>query len=185
MPFVPSTTAQQIAALAGTNQAGLATPLTGLQASIAAGNLAPAALIDAIVSCFGPQYHGRWASLGVATTTGGSMGPVGNGTSTGFPSAVFTPKVTRNYSMLITAMSKNNTVGGITWWDFQKDGAGLALTPPWMGHHALANGHVSIATQTKADLVAGISYTFRLLWGSGGADICTVDGNDGWSLIIL
>lgn len=53
-PFVPSVTAQSAATLAGNNQANLATPVTGLQASIAAGNLAPAAFVDAILATYTP-----------------------------------------------------------------------------------------------------------------------------------
>jgi hypothetical protein len=53
-PFVPSATAQTAATLAGNNQANLAAPVTGLQASIAAGNLAPAAFVDAILATYTP-----------------------------------------------------------------------------------------------------------------------------------
>lgn len=55
MSFIPSAAAQNTAALAGSNQASLASPLTALQTSIAGGNLAPAALIDAILSSVGFQ----------------------------------------------------------------------------------------------------------------------------------
>lgn len=48
MSYTPSAAAQALAAQAGNNMATLATPLTGLQTSIAAGNLAPSAYLDAL-----------------------------------------------------------------------------------------------------------------------------------------
>lgn len=48
-PYVPSAVAQAAAVQAGLNEAALATPITSLRDSVAAGNLAPAAFIDAII----------------------------------------------------------------------------------------------------------------------------------------
>lgn len=50
MPYTPSAAAQALAVQAAANQAALAAPLTAMQTSIAGGNLAPAAFMDAIVS---------------------------------------------------------------------------------------------------------------------------------------
>lgn len=67
MSYTPTQAAQRIAALAGTNQATLANPLTAMQTSIAAGNLAPAALIDAIVATRGFLFQD--SSAATSTTS--------------------------------------------------------------------------------------------------------------------
>lgn len=71
MSFTPSADAQATAALAGSNQASLASPLTALQASITAGNLAPAALFDALLSALGFQAESNNA-LGTHNNGGSS-----------------------------------------------------------------------------------------------------------------
>lgn len=73
MPFTPSTAAQNTAALAGSNMATLATPLTGLQTSISGGNLAPAAYLDAILSSVGFQVENAITGLASNSTTSTSF----------------------------------------------------------------------------------------------------------------
>lgn len=73
MPFTPSTTAQAIATTAGSNMASLTTPLTALQTSIAGGNLAPAAYIDAFssYSYIAPTLGNSWVNYGGIYNTAG------------------------------------------------------------------------------------------------------------------
>jgi len=88
MSFVPSTAAQNTATLAGSNQAALASPLTSLQTSITGGNLAPAALIDAILSSVG--YQAQDVSGPGAQTSTGSFANV-------FPSYTFNAPIAKKY----------------------------------------------------------------------------------------
>jgi hypothetical protein len=68
MSFTPSQAAQNTAALAGSNLASLASPLSALQTSITGGNLGPAAYIDAVLSSIGVQLESNNA-LTVNSTT--------------------------------------------------------------------------------------------------------------------
>lgn len=81
MPYTPSAAAQSTAALAGSNMASLTTPLTALQTSIAGGNLAPAAYLDAALSAVGFQLEQN-ITLGTASTASSTLASV--------PSASFT-----------------------------------------------------------------------------------------------
>jgi hypothetical protein len=91
MSFVPSAAAQATAALAGSNQAALAAALVALQNSISGGNLAPAALIDAILSSVG--YRDQSVAMSTSATT--------NSTSfvdaTGWASYTFNAPIAKTY----------------------------------------------------------------------------------------
>jgi hypothetical protein len=111
MPFTPSTAAQNAAALAGANQAALASPLIALRDSIVAGNLAPAALIDAILSAVG--YQGRDVSFGAGTTTSASY-------VNAFGSWTFSAPIAKVYLLHIDAVvSSSVLVGGRSQANFQ------------------------------------------------------------------
>lgn len=73
MSFVPSTAAQNTAALAGSNQASLAAPLPALQSAISGGLLAPAAYLDAILSSVGLQGQPTSGALSAQNTTSTSF----------------------------------------------------------------------------------------------------------------
>lgn len=104
MSFVPSTAAQNTATLAGSNQASLASPLTALQDSITNGNLAPAALIDAILSSTG--YQGQDVSTSSATISSASFVNI-------WGQWTFNAKVAKTYLLhLDVCLSAATLVGG-------------------------------------------------------------------------
>lgn len=69
MSFIPSATAQAVATGIGDDMANLATPITGMQTSIAAGNLAPATLVDGIITS--KPAAKAWAKFTIVPSSGG------------------------------------------------------------------------------------------------------------------
>lgn len=99
MSYTPSAAAQATAALAGSNEASLAAPLTALQNAITGGLLAPAAFMDAILSSVGFQGQSDVASLGLTNTSSTSFVDVGNGSSTGFSTYSFSAAIAKAYTV--------------------------------------------------------------------------------------
>jgi hypothetical protein len=101
MSYSPSTAAQAAAALAGSNQASLATPLTALQSSIAGGNLAPAALFDAIIALGAGQDTALIDTVGSGTTF--------TTTAVTLASATYTAPMTRTYEFSVDIAGMENS----------------------------------------------------------------------------
>lgn len=96
---MPSSAAAAIATLSAANLA--ADGYTALQHSLAAGNTAPAAYIDGLVSGLGFQVQDDGRSLGAASTTSGTFSDIGNGTTTGFTPCIFVSPMTKTYLVAV------------------------------------------------------------------------------------
>lgn len=95
MPYSPTADGIAMANKIAANLA--AAGLTAMQDSIAAGNLAPAAMADALLASMGFQAQSSSMALGTASTTSSSFADVGNGTSTGFAPYVFAAPIAKTY----------------------------------------------------------------------------------------
>lgn len=155
MSYTPSAAAQAAAVLAGNNQATLATPITVWKNAIAGGNLAPAALIDAILSALGYQAQ---FDVGSASTTTSSTSFVN------LISCSWTPPLTKNYLIHVDLSAYNNTVGGGI--DFQLIVGGVTLSP--LGSMRIvnneANSHKRLSFRQLAAFAAGVATTIQLQW---------------------
>lgn len=149
MSYTPTTAAQNTAALAGTNQAGLAAPLTALQNSIAAGNLAPAALMDAILSSVG--YQGRATVAAIAATTVAS-------TFTDYGTAyTFVAPIAKTYLVHVQASVTSSNGGGTCYFRLNNTTTGnLFDESNYVSTNANFNGtHQSVSFVVAVPMNAG------------------------------
>lgn len=162
MSFVPSAAAQATATLAGANQAGLASPLTALQTSIAGGNLAPAALLDAILSKVGYQAQDVQAASSTSTTSTSFTGNYVWPTWT-------TPTIAVAGTYLLTVDLTNfyiSTAGGFNSISFQVEVNGVAQTQSYNSLVVGMNINTRVATftiRTPISLNASTN-TLKLMW---------------------
>jgi hypothetical protein len=165
MSFTPSTAAQNTAALAGSNQASLAAPLTALQTSISGGNLAPAALFDALLSSLGTQLESNNA-LGNNTTTSNSFADVPGSSIT------FTAPIAKSYTVhcdfafIFNSGSNANfrlVVNG-------SNGPTLITGAP-------SSGHTAIHLMHSATCVAGAN-TIKVQWAANAVASISTNSND-------
>lgn len=175
MSFAPSAAAQAAATLAGSNQAALAAPLTALRDSIVAGNLAPAALIDAILSAIGFQIESNNA-LAANSTGSTSFGDVPGSSIT------FTAPIAKTY-MVHCDFSAYFTTGS-------PPAVGLARlvvngsAGPSMVLHAPLNTHYARHLMHAGACVAGANI-IKVQWAVFAAGITmNTDSNDAANYIV-
>lgn len=184
MPTTPSADAQAIATAQGAELAALATPVTALQTAIAGGNLAPAAMVDPLLTLgyLGSGFINDAAGLGTASTTATNFGDVGNGSSTGFSSWT-TPAITVAKTYLIWCrVSGYVSVGsGRVFFQLLVDGSAPASQPTTamtIATSSTAGVHLSTTFAIPVALSAA-THTLKLQWKVDSGVTGQVDANDG------
>ena len=159
MPTTPSTTAQAIAAAQGDELAALATPVTALQTAIASGNLAPAAMVDPLLS-LGFQTENNLSGIGSNSYSNTPLVDI-PGTSWTF-TAPIAKKYTVHVDTLMFFTAGANPFGAIRL--VVNGDAGPTVTI----HTATLNLLLPIHTMHSALCAAG-SNTIKLQWSCNSA----------------
>lgn len=183
MPTTPSADAQAIATAQGAELAALSSPVTALQTAIAGGNLAPAAMVDPLLSLgyLGAGFMSDAAGLGTASTTSTSFGDVGNGSSTGFSSWT-TPaiSVAKTYIVWCRLSCYVTVGGGRVFFQLLVDGSAPANQPSTAQRIFLntTNQQFSMVFPVPVSLSAA-THTIKLQWKVDSGVTAQVDANDG------
>jgi hypothetical protein len=180
MSVTPSADAQAIATAQGNELAALATPLTGLQAAIASGSLAPAASVDPLLT-IGYQAMNDAVALGTASTSSPSFGDVGNGLSTGFSSWT-TPAITvaKTYVIWCRLSCYATTGGGLVSFQLLVDGVAPAGQPTSAQRIFLNSTLQQFPMFFGVPVsLAATTHIIKLQWKVSGTAVAQVDSNDG------
>lgn len=165
MSYVPSAAAQATAALAGGNLASLALPMTSLQTSIASGNLAPSAYIDAVLSSVGFQAESN-IILGTASTSSATLANVPGA------SFSFTAALAKTYLVHCDFGCFASAAGGNSFRLVVNGNSGPTLTMYIPASGQVCGFHLMHA----AACIAGAN-TIAVQWAAGGVPTVQTNGN--------
>lgn len=170
MSYTPSTAAQNTAALAGNNQASLVSPISALKNSISSGNLAPAALFDAILSSVGVQLESNNALSANSTSSASFVDVPGS-------SITFTAPIAKTYVVHCDfAFYITSGTSGAQFRLVVNGDNGPTLT--FGGTNQPLSTHTPLHLMHSAACVAGAN-TIKIQWlGISGTTTVNVNGGD-------